>query len=46
MWLIVTGLVAALTTLAYPHPGGLDRYGCHTNRKTGDYHRQGFSLPI
>jgi hypothetical protein len=20
------------------HPGGLDRQGCHTNRKTGDYH--------
>ncbi len=20
------------------HPGGLDSKGCHTNRKTGDYH--------
>ncbi len=20
------------------HGGGLDRYGCHTNHKTGDYH--------
>ena len=24
------------TTLA--HGGGLDKNGCHTNRKTGDYH--------
>lgn len=37
-WLIVAGLVAALTTLADAHPGGLNRDGCHTNRKTGDYH--------
>ena len=20
------------------HPGGLNKQGCHTNRKTGDYH--------
>jgi hypothetical protein len=20
------------------HSGGTDKYGCHTNRKTGDYH--------
>lgn len=23
---------------AVAHSGGLDRHGCHTNRKTGDYH--------
>ena len=23
---------------AEAHPGGLDANGCHTNRKTGDYH--------
>lgn len=23
---------------ASAHGGGLDRHGCHTNRKTGDYH--------
>lgn len=23
---------------ALAHPGGLDASGCHTNRKTGDYH--------
>jgi hypothetical protein len=22
---------------AYAHSGGTDAYGCHTNRKTGDY---------
>lgn len=20
------------------HPGGLDKYGCHKDHKTGDYH--------
>ena len=34
---------AALLLLAMPwsvwaHGGGLDAQGCHTNRKTGDYH--------
>lgn len=23
---------------AFAHGGGLDRNGCHTNHKTGDYH--------
>ena len=27
---------SAVTALA--HGGGLDKYGCHTNRKTGEYH--------
>jgi hypothetical protein len=35
-------LRAAATFLATPvalsHGGGLDANGCHTNRKTGDYH--------
>lgn len=30
-WLVAAAQVAA-------HGGGLDRYGCHNNRKTGDYH--------
>jgi Putative peptidoglycan binding domain len=25
-------------TLGFAHGGGLDANGCHTNRKTGDYH--------
>ena len=33
-------MVAALGTVrpALAHGGGLDANGCHTNRKTGDYH--------
>lgn len=27
-----------LTTTPPEHGGGLDRNGCHHNRKTGDYH--------
>lgn len=26
------------STPAWAHPGGLDASGCHTNRKTGEYH--------
>lgn len=35
------GLIAFVAVLAQPasaHSGGLDKNGCHTNRKTGDYH--------
>lgn len=28
----------ALSVPARAHPGGLNSEGCHTNRKTGDYH--------
>lgn len=39
---LIYGLVAiALATLAgyaISHSGGLDRYGCHTDHKNGDYH--------
>ncbi|WP_409514961.1 excalibur calcium-binding domain-containing protein [Brevundimonas sp.] len=36
-------IAASAATLAMPtmtaaHPGGLNSEGCHTNRKTGDYH--------
>lgn len=30
-------LLAAGTTIS-AHPGGLDSKGCHSNRKTGEYH--------
>lgn len=34
--------VAVLTPdIAFAHGGGLDKNGCHTNRKTGDYHCHG-----
>lgn len=35
---LLTILLLALASSAAPHGGGLDRDGCHTNRKTGDYH--------
>ena len=35
--LVMAGLLACAAT-ARAHPGGLDEQGCHTNRKTGDYH--------
>ena len=31
-------IFVALSLDVYGHGGGLDRYGCHHNRKTGDYH--------
>jgi hypothetical protein len=31
-------LAAAAPGTAVAHPGGLDAKGCHTNRKTGEYH--------
>ena len=36
-------VVASLLTpaLAHTHGGGLDKNGCHTNRKTGVYHCHG-----
>lgn len=30
--------LAILPGPALSHPGGLNTEGCHTNRKTGDYH--------
>ncbi len=36
-------LAGASTTHA--HPGGLDKHGCHTNRKTGEYHCHRGSTP-
>lgn len=39
LWLVAT--IAALAVgpgPAYAHGGGTDANGCHTNRKTGDYH--------
>jgi hypothetical protein len=39
---LVFSLLALLTApgweTAHAHGGGLDKNGCHTNRKTGDYH--------
>lgn len=36
--LLAVLITALLATSALAHGGGLDRNGCHTNRKTGDRH--------
>lgn len=36
--LAIAVLLLALAPSAFGHGGGLDRNGCHTNRKTGEYH--------
>ncbi|TAX39139.1 YHYH domain-containing protein [Rhizobium leguminosarum] len=42
MQLIRIALAATVFALsavsAFAHGGGLDKNGCHTNHKTGDYH--------
>ncbi|HEY0142482.1 MAG TPA: YHYH domain-containing protein [Thermoanaerobaculia bacterium] len=40
---VLTVMIIALVVSrsAQAHGGGLDRNGCHTNRKTGDYHCHG-----
>lgn len=36
---VVVGVVLAIVGgIAVSHPGGLDKYGCHRDHKTGDYH--------
>jgi hypothetical protein len=36
--LLAVIMTALLATAALAHGGGLDKNGCHTNRKTGDRH--------
>jgi len=39
VWLAIgCGLFLSVASPAYAHGGGLDVYGCHNNRKLGDYH--------
>ena len=43
---LATALVIfGLTTMVFPHSGGLDKNGCHHNRKTGGYHCHGGQAP-
>ena len=35
--LAVAGLLAGVFA-THAHPGGLDKQGCHANRKTGEHH--------
>ncbi|MFN7505107.1 MAG: YHYH domain-containing protein [Limnobacter sp.] len=37
----LTTFVAVVGINAFAHGGGLNSEGCHTNRKTGDYHCHG-----
>ena len=46
---VASALIASLcvfqATIALAHPGGLNREGCHNNRRTGDYHCHGGGAP-
>jgi hypothetical protein len=35
---IAVGLAVLAPSLAWGHPGGLDKYGCHNDNAKGDYH--------
>jgi len=37
-WLTALILALATQTSVSAHPGGVNGDGCHTNRKTGEYH--------
>ena len=36
--LIASVIGSGVPSVVVAHPGGLNAEGCHTNRKTGDYH--------
>ena len=36
--IIISLCLLALSSAAHAHGGGLNKQGCHNNRKTGDYH--------
>lgn len=39
LWTFLVGCVAIpATSTVYAHGGGLNKAGCHSNRKSGDYH--------
>ena len=42
---LLSSLVLLQGAVAAAHPGGLNREGCHNNRKTGDYHCHGGGAP-
>lgn len=37
--------IVMMPAVVFAHGGGLDKNGCHTNRKTGEYHCHGASVP-
>lgn len=42
---LLTSIIFFQAAVASAHPGGLNREGCHNNRKTGDYHCHGGAAP-
>lgn len=36
--ILIVSAVVSIPEYAFAHGGGLDSKGCHTNRKSGDYH--------
>jgi hypothetical protein len=44
-WLI-TALLCAAAGPATPHSGGTNANGCHTERRTGDYHCHNSKAPV
>lgn len=47
MCLVLAVIACGYSALSSAHGGGLDQNGCHTNRKTGEYHchRAGIQPP-
>ena len=43
--LFASAVLALAPTAALAHGGGVDANGCHTNKKTGDYHCHGGGSP-
>lgn len=43
--IIASAALALAPTAALAHGGGMDANGCHTNKKTGDYHCHGGGSP-
>ena len=41
LFLAALAAVIVMPIAAFAHGGGTDANGCHTNRKTGDYHCHG-----
>lgn len=38
MLLVSLSMAMSFSAQVFAHSGGTDSNGCHTNRKTGDYH--------
>jgi hypothetical protein len=43
---LATALVLSHAQPVFPHSGGTNADGCHTNRQTGEYHCHGSKNPV